>query len=73
MPAASIVLASASPRRKELLERAGFSVKPVPASMDEEPIAGETPIGYTKRLAREKEEAKRQAHEEALTLAEKQS
>lgn len=54
MPAASIVLASASPRRKELLERAGFSVKPVPASIDEEPIAGETPIGYTKRLAREK-------------------
>ncbi len=54
MPSATLVLASASPRRKELLERAGFHIKAVPAAIDEEPIPGETPIGYTKRLAREK-------------------
>ena len=54
MPSATLVLASGSPRRKELLERAGFNIKVVPATIDEEPIAGETPVGYTKRLAREK-------------------
>lgn len=54
MSQALLTLASASPRRKELLERAGFAIKVVPADVDEEPIAGETPVDYTKRLARAK-------------------
>jgi len=52
--AVAIVLASASPRRKELLERIGFSVKAVPADINEIPVEGETPENYVKRLAREK-------------------
>jgi len=49
-----IVLASASPRRKELLERIGFTVKSVPADVDESPMEGETADNYVKRLARAK-------------------
>ena len=54
MTLAPLTLASASPRRKELLERAGFAVKVVVPDVDEEPVAGETPVDYTKRLARTK-------------------
>lgn len=49
-----LVLASASPRRKELLERMGFSVKVITAQIDETPIAEETPENYVKRMARAK-------------------
>ncbi len=54
MSASILSLASASPRRKELLERAGFSVRVVGAQVDETPLPGELPIDYTKRLARSK-------------------
>lgn len=47
-----LVLASASPRRKELLERAGFNVKVMPAQVDETPLEDESPESYVKRLAR---------------------
>ena len=49
-----IVLASASPRRKELLERLGFSVKAIPAQIAEERLPEETADNYVKRLARDK-------------------
>ncbi|MBM4396325.1 MAG: septum formation protein Maf [Deltaproteobacteria bacterium] len=49
-----LVLASASPRRKELLERAGFSVKPMPAMIDETPHPDEGPEAFVKRMARTK-------------------
>lgn len=49
-----LVLASASPRRRELLEKAGFSVKPMPATVDEKPQADETPESYVRRVARAK-------------------
>lgn len=52
--AVAIVLASASPRRKELLERIGFTVKAVPADIDEMPMEGESPENHVKRLARTK-------------------
>lgn len=52
-----LVLASASPRRKELLAQAGFTFTVAPASISEEPKPGESPIGYVTRLAREKAEA----------------
>ncbi len=50
--AAQLVLASESPRRRELLERVGFSVKPMPANVDETPLPGENAETYVKRLAR---------------------
>jgi septum formation protein len=47
-----LVLASASERRKELLEKTGFTVKPMPAEVDESQHPDETPDSYVKRLAR---------------------
>lgn len=52
--AVQLVLASQSPRRKELLERIGFTIRTVPADVDEIHIEGETPTEFVKRLAREK-------------------
>jgi septum formation protein len=52
-----LVLASASPRRRELLAQAGYAFKVHPAHIPEEPLAGEDPIAYVVRLAREKAEA----------------
>ena len=50
----TILLASASPRRRELLMQAGFSFQVHPAHIPEEPKPGEDPIAYVVRLAREK-------------------
>ena len=52
--ALQVVLASGSPRRKELLERLGFSVKAIPAQIPEELLPDERAENYVKRLAREK-------------------
>ncbi len=49
-----IVLASASPRRSELLESAGISFSVVPADIPEEPLPGEPPPDHVLRLATEK-------------------
>jgi septum formation protein len=49
-----IVLASASPRRAELLTAAGFSFEVVPADVDERPRSGEAASDYVLRLARDK-------------------
>jgi septum formation protein len=49
-----LVLASASPRRRELLTQAGFSFQIHPAHIPEDPNPGEDPIAYVVRLAREK-------------------
>ena len=52
-----LVLASASPRRRELLAQAGFRFIVHPAQIDEQPHADEEPVAYVTRLAREKAEA----------------
>jgi septum formation protein len=52
-----LVLASASPRRKELLTQAGCTFTVAPAHIPEDPLPGESPIPYVVRLAREKAEA----------------
>jgi septum formation protein len=48
------VLASASPRRQELLRNAGISFRVQAADIDETPRLGEVPREYAERLAREK-------------------
>jgi septum formation protein len=53
----TLVLASASPRRRELLTQAGFTFEVHPARISEDPKPGEDPIAYVVRLAREKAEA----------------
>jgi septum formation protein len=52
-----LVLASASPRRSELLTQAGYRFRVHPAHISEYPLPGEDPIAYVTRLAREKAEA----------------
>ena len=52
-----IVLASASPRRGELLRNAGIAFVAQPAHVDESMLAGEAPEDYARRLAREKARA----------------
>jgi septum formation protein len=52
-----LVLASASPRRRELLTQAGYTFAVHPAHVAEDPLAAETPLAYVTRLAREKAEA----------------
>jgi septum formation protein len=49
-----LVLASASPRRQELLRNAGISFTVQPADIDETPLPGEGPKACAERLAREK-------------------
>jgi septum formation protein len=49
-----LVLASASPRRRELLTQAGFSFVVHPADIPEDVLPGESPEAYVTRLAREK-------------------
>ena len=49
-----LVLASASPRRQELLRNAGISFALQPADVDETPLPGESARDCAERLAREK-------------------
>jgi len=51
-----LILASASPRRRELLAQADFKFEVYPAHVPEDPLEGEEPIAYVSRLAREKAE-----------------
>ena len=53
----NLVLASASPRRRELLAQAGYVFQVRAAHIPEEPRVGEDPVAYVVRLAREKAEA----------------
>ena len=54
-PAPRLVLASASPRRRELLARLGVEPDGVtPADIDETPLKAELPRVYAARMAREK-------------------
>jgi septum formation protein len=49
-----LILASASPRRRELLTQAGYIFEVRPAHVNEDPLPGEDPISYVVRLARDK-------------------
>lgn len=49
-----LVLASASPRRAEILRLAGIPFRVLPTRVDESPRRGESPARHVARLAREK-------------------
>ena len=55
-PSPSLILASASPRRQELLQSLSLSFRVLPAHVDERPHAAEPPEAYVARLARTKAE-----------------
>ena len=54
MSSHKIVLASASPRRSELLSRVGIEFEVIPSNIPEEPLHGETPSEHVMRLAFQK-------------------
>jgi len=63
-----LILASSSPRRRELLTQAGIAFIVDPADIDESHRSGESPIAFTLRLAREKAEAVFARHPTATVL-----
>jgi len=50
----SLILASASPRRSQLLRNAGTTFTVDPAHVPEQSLPGEAPLHYAQRLARDK-------------------
>jgi septum formation protein len=54
-----LILASASPRRAELLTSAGYDFSILPSDVDETPAPGEPPPAYALRVARDKATAAR--------------
>lgn len=57
MTSPEIVLASASPRRAELLESAGITFRVAASEINESPLPGEEPINHVLRLAEGKARA----------------
>jgi septum formation protein len=56
-----VILASQSPRRRELLSLIGIPHEVKPADIDERYLAGESPRAHAERLAREKASAIRES------------
>lgn len=54
---AQIILASASPRRQELLDQINIRYQLNPVDLDETPFPNEAPLDYVRRLAAEKSAA----------------
>lgn len=63
-----LVLASSSPRRTEILERAGWPHEIMVAGVDETILPNEQPADYVQRLARSKAEAVANRLPEGLVL-----
>ncbi|MEC4748330.1 Maf family protein [Methylomicrobium sp. Wu6] len=53
---AQIILASASPRRRELLDQIGIAYEVWPVDINESPKVNEAPVDYVRRIAAEKSE-----------------
>jgi septum formation protein len=64
-----VVLASGSPRRRELLATLGIEFQVVPADIDESVLPGERPIPYVRRLAAAKAATVGRAHGDRLVIA----
>jgi septum formation protein len=64
-----LVLASASPRRADLLTQLGIEAEVRPAKVDERVIPGERPEAHVERLAREKAESVARERPGALVIA----
>jgi septum formation protein len=67
--AVRLILASASPRRSELLRAAGYDFQVLPADVDERPLPGEAPDPYVRRVALDKARAVAVGLPDAVVLA----
>ena len=63
-----LILASASPRRREILTNAGIVFRVQAANIPENPLPGERAVACAERLAREKARAVRQGQSAELGL-----
>lgn len=64
-----LILASASPRRAELLQRLGLTFDVAPSQIPEVLLEGETPEDHAERLSVEKATAVAAGHPDAMVLA----
>jgi septum formation protein len=64
-----VILASSSPRRRQLLELIGIEHETRPSNIDESIKGKETPRKHAERLAREKASAIAKTEPEAITIA----
>ncbi len=64
-----LVLASASPRRKEILERAGLSFKVRPSNIDESFLKGESISQYLNRITKLKAHSVKLQEKEKIVLS----
>jgi septum formation protein len=68
VPRAPLLLASASPRRRELLAAAGLPAEVEAVDVDERRLRGEPPAAYVERVARLKAETGLARHPDRLVL-----
>jgi septum formation protein len=64
-----VVLASGSPRRRDLLRMIGIAHEVIPADIDESYFPGEPPPAHAERLAREKGRVIAERHPDALVIS----
>ncbi len=64
-----LILASASPRRRQLLVALGLPFRVDAVDIDEGQLPGESPLAYVLRLARAKAQAAARKHPHAIILA----
>ena len=67
-PKRRLILASASPRRRDLLQQIGLAFSVVTADIDERPFPGEEHASYTLRLADAKARAVLARHPDAVVI-----
>ena len=65
----SILLASASPRRADLLSRLGLSFEVAPSEIPEDLLEWESPEEHAERLSREKATKGSERHPDSLVIA----
>ena len=64
----ALILASASPRRRDLLAACGIPFEIIPSMIDEDPLPDEPAAAYVQRLALAKAESVAQQHPDAIIL-----
>ncbi len=65
----TIILASASPRRKELLEKIGLRFEVEPSNYEEDIYPGLEPHQLAQKISLEKAEAVASQHKDAIVIA----
>ena len=69
----TLILASSSPYRPQLLQRLGMPFVAIAPNLDESPLPGETPKNLTLRLAQAKAQAIASLHPNAWVIGSDQS